>query len=174
MGGTATLITVAYSVVTAMAIGLAIVLASTTWGRKGPVDPAKLAHRERNWLFVVIAIMLSLLVATIWFTPYGSADDAKPGDVVVKVTGRQFVWQLQPSSVPAHKRIDFELTAADVNHGFGIYDPDNKLIAQTQVVPGKTQRLVYTFSKPGKYQVLCLEFCGFGHALMQASFTVTG
>lgn len=172
MGSTAVLIAVAYGLVTLAAGGLAFALALTTVGRKKPVDAERLAHRERTWLYVVIAIMLGLLFATIWFTPYGQGD-TKTGDVVVNVSSRQFLWTVKPSTIPAHRRIEFRLTSDDVNHGFGIYDPRNHFVAQAQVVPGKTQELVHTFTRPGKYQILCLEFCGFGHSLMRGQFTVT-
>jgi len=173
VGGTATLIAVAYGVVTVVGVVLAILLATTTFGRKPPVDAEKLAHRERNWLYIVIVIMLTLLFATIWFTPYGQGG-TNSHDVVVKVKARQFLWQLSRTTIPVGREIDFRLTSVDVNHGFGIYNPDNVLVAQAQVLPGRTQHLVHTFTKPGHYQVLCLEFCGFGHAAMQARFTVVG
>jgi cytochrome c oxidase subunit 2 len=40
-------------------------------------------------------------------------------------------------------------------------------------MPGKTQKLVHTFSDPGTYEILCLEFCGVGHHKMTATFEVT-
>jgi len=172
MNSTEVLIAVAYGLVTVAAVVLAVILAVSTRGSRPPVDEQRLAHRERNWLYIVIAIMLALLFATIWFTPYGHGS-TQTGDVVVRVDSRQFFWRVQPSTFPANREIEFRLTSADVNHGFGIYDPDDRLVAQVQVVPGKTQRLVRKFDKPGRYRILCLEFCGFGHSLMQGAFTVT-
>jgi cytochrome c oxidase subunit 2 len=171
MGSTAILIAVAYGLVTALAIVLAVILAVSTSARRPAVDTRKLAHRERTWLFIVIAIMLSLLFATIWFTPYGRG--TTEGDVVVKVRASQFLWEIRPNAFPTGRRIAFQLTATDVNHGFGIYDDRRQFVAQAQVVPDKTQTLVHTFTRPGHYTILCLEFCGFGHALMQGEFTVT-
>ncbi len=172
MNSTEVLIAVAYGLVTVAAVVLALMLAVSTRGSRPPVDEQRLAHRERNWLYIVIAILLALLFATIWFTPYGHGG-TQTGDVVVRVNSRQFFWRVQPNTFPANREIEFRLTSADVNHGFGIYDPDDRLVAQVQVVPGKTQTLVHKFGKPGHYRILCLEFCGFGHALMQGAFTVT-
>ena len=172
MNATQTLIAVAYGAVSVVAVVLAIILASSTRGRQPPVDIRRLAHRERNWLYIVITIMLALLFATIWFTPYGQGG-TKAGDFVVRVNARQFFWRVTPATMPANREIQFRLTSSDVNHGFGIYGPDQHFVAQVQVLPGKTQVLVHTFSKPGHYKILCLEFCGFGHALMQGAFTVT-
>ena len=171
MGSTAVLIAVAYGLVTIAGIGLAVALASSTRGRRAPIDERRLAHRERGWLYVVIAILLALLFTTIWFTPYGQSGTS--GDIVVNVDSRQFLWVVKPNTIPADRQIEFRLTSDDVNHGFGIYDPHNHFVAQVQVVPGKTQKFVHTFKRPGHYQILCLEFCGFGHALMRGTFTVT-
>jgi cytochrome c oxidase subunit 2 len=172
VNGTQTVIAVSYGLVVFVAVVLAVMLAFSTRGRRPPVDDRRLAHRERTWLYIVLAILLTLLFATIWFTPYGRGG-TKRGDIVVRVSSRQFFWRVRPSTVPAHREIEFRLTSSDVNHGFGIYDPDDRLVAQVQVVPDKTQTLVHTFEKPGHYRILCLEFCGFGHALMQGTFTVT-
>jgi cytochrome c oxidase subunit 2 len=171
MNSTEVLIAVAYGLVTLAGFGLAFALAFSTLGRKRPVDEQRMAHRERAWLYVVIAIMLALLFATIWFTPYGRG--GTDGDVVVNVQSRQFLWTVKPNTVPANRRIEFRMTSDDVSHGFGIYDSRDHFVAQAQVVPGKTQKLAHTFTRPGTYQVLCLEFCGFGHAQMRGQFTVT-
>jgi cytochrome c oxidase subunit II len=172
VNSTEILIAVAYGVVTVAAVVLAVILALSTRGSQPPVDARRLAHSERNWLYIVIAIMLALLFATIWFTPYGQGG-TKSGDFVVRVNARQFFWRVVPDTMPANREIQFRLTSSDVNHGFGIYGPDQHFVAQVQIVPGKTQVLVHTFTKPGHYRILCLEFCGFGHALMQGTFTVT-
>lgn len=170
MNSTAILIAAAYGAVVVAGLVVAVLLAISTRSRR-PTDPRRLAERERAWLFVVIAVLLALLFATIWFTPYGHG--STNGDVIVNVRAQQFAWTLKPSTVPAHKRIEFRLTSADVNHDFGIYDDRGHFVAQAQVMPGKVQILVHTFTRAGRYQILCLEFCGLGHALMQGSFEVT-
>ena len=68
--------------------------------------------------------------------------------------------------------VEFRVTSADVNHGFGIYDESLRLLAQTQAMPGYTNRLRFTFQKPGKYRILCLEYCGLGHHEMPAEISV--
>ena len=67
----------------------------------------------------------------------------------------------------------FELTSADVNHGFGVYDADGVLLFQVQVIPGDVQEIVHTFERPGTYEILCLEYCGAAHHLMRNTFEVT-
>jgi cytochrome c oxidase subunit 2 len=169
VNSTATLIAIAYGAVTVVGTIIALLIAFSTRSRRA-LDERKSAEREKTWLLVVVTVLATLLFATIWFVPYGKSGN---GAFVVDVTAQQFAWQLKPASVPAHRSIEFRLTSKDVNHGFGVYDDRGHFVAQVQVVPGKTQKLVHTFERPGRYQILCLEFCGFGHQVMQGSFEVT-
>jgi len=74
--------------------------------------------------------------------------------------------------VEVGKPVVFKVTGADVNHGFGIYNEDLRLLGQTQAMPGYTNKLVYTFNKPGKYRILCLEYCGLAHHAMITELNV--
>ncbi|HEV8459622.1 MAG TPA: hypothetical protein VGQ38_02850 [Gaiellaceae bacterium] len=169
MDGTQTTILVAYGIAVVLAVVISLVLwISTSW--HGPVDKHRLAEFEKRWLVVVAVILVALLAATIWFTPYGKSTPSNAQ--VVKVDARQFFWRISPRVVSMRRPVAFETKSDDVNHGFGIYR-GRTLIAQIQVVPGKTSTLVHTFTKPGTYTVLCLEFCGVGHDVMQSTFRVT-
>jgi cytochrome c oxidase subunit 2 len=75
--------------------------------------------------------------------------------------------------VPAGAPVAFHVTSADVNHAFGLYDTDMRLVAQTQAMPEYTNILYHTFTEPGTYKVLCLEYCGLSHHGMAAEITVT-
>ena len=68
--------------------------------------------------------------------------------------------------------MEFHVTSKDVNHGFALYDPDMRIVAQTQAMPGYTNVLRYTFNEPGVYRVLCLEYCGVAHHEMTAEIKV--
>ncbi len=37
--------------------------------------------------------------------------------------------------------VEFRVTSLDVNHGMAIFDPDGKLVGQTQAMPGYVNRL---------------------------------
>jgi cytochrome c oxidase subunit 2 len=170
LNSTEKLIGIAYAVVVVLGLFASWGIWSSTRVRQ-PTDPRKLAERERFWLVLVVGFLAALLLATIFFIPYGKT---APRDAqIVRVTGVQFAWRLQPATIRAGKPVDFRLTSVDVNHGFGVYDAKERLVFQVQVVPGKTQRYVHTFRRPGVYRILCLEFCGIGHHLMEGSLTVT-
>ena len=67
----------------------------------------------------------------------------------------------------------FNVRAGDVTHGLGVYDPQMRLIGQTQAMPGYENSLKLTLSEPGTYKLLCMEYCGLAHHAMTSDFTVT-
>jgi cytochrome c oxidase subunit II len=66
----------------------------------------------------------------------------------------------------------FEVTSADVNHGFGLYDPGGRLMGSVQAMPGYTNRLALTLEHAGRYTVACLELCGLEHHRMMRQLVV--
>lgn len=144
-----------------------------------PADDAatrKAAHTSnvlRRWLF---GAMLVIFVGATWATlhrfPIAPQHAALDIQQVVEVTGQQWSWQITPSTVRTGSPVEFRVTSKDVNHGFAIYAPDGRIAAQTQAMPGFTNKLVHTFTQPGTYRVMCLEYCGLGHAPMVSEFTV--
>lgn len=132
------------------------------------------AYRFRPRLFWGLVILgVPVMGVTLTMLPYGAVGSA-PADIVeVEVEGRQFAWTLSEGRARAGQTVVFNVTSADVNHGFGIYDEDLRLRAQTQAMPGYTNRLVHVFDEPGTYRILCLEYCGVAHHAMEATFEVT-
>jgi cytochrome c oxidase subunit 2 len=94
------------------------------------------------------------------------------GAEVVTVTGGQWYWNLDREQVPAGVPVEFRVTSVDVNHGIGLYDPELRLLGQTQAMPGYVNHLRHTFHQPGTYRLLCLEYCGLAHHGMVAELTV--
>jgi cytochrome c oxidase subunit II len=166
---TGVVLTVAFTIVCALGIIVLLVVAASTRGPR-TLDLERIRHAERSWFVVAVVILIAILVATIAFTPYGrsAGKDAQ----VVDIHAFQFAWVIPSTPLKAGRQVEFRLTSNDVNHSFGVYTAGGKLLFQVQVMPGKTQRYVYTFHKPGTYQVLCLEYCGVGHADMKSEFTV--
>ena len=169
MNSTQTLVAIAYGVALAVVAVIAVIGAVTATSRAPREDTGKLAEREKTWLVIVILIMAGLLLATIFFTPYGSADES--ADRTVTVNSFQFAFTLDPARVKQGK-IRFTIASSDVNHGFGLYNSDDELVFQAQAVPDDATDLVHTL-RPGVYHVLCLEFCGVGHDVMTGRLVVT-
>jgi cytochrome c oxidase subunit 2 len=126
---------------------------------------------RRRWLAVLVVLGVVVLGLSFFDLPYASGSGS--GRTLVTVTGGQFFWSLAPSSVRAGTPVRFDVTSVDVNHGFGLYDPQGHLIGSVQAMPGYRNKLDLTLRDPGVYRIRCLEFCGVNHATMFGTFTVS-
>lgn len=139
----------------------------------GPVIAS--AYRMRVWLFAVAIIVLVLVNwRTLGELLYVSAS-AQPSATAlqhVDVVGEQWSWTIKPNNFVVGQTAEFHVTSKDVNHDFALYGPDMRIVTQVQVMPGYTNVLRYTFKEPGTYRVLCLEYCGIGHADMMSEIQV--
>jgi cytochrome c oxidase subunit 2 len=126
---------------------------------------------RKRWLALLVVIGVLVVGVSLFDLPYASG--GSDGRTVVKVTGGQFFWSLQPDRVRVGTRVRFDVTSLDVNHGFGLYAPDGHLIAEVQAMPGYHNKLDLTLGQSGTYVIRCLEFCGLNHSTMQATFVVT-
>jgi len=126
------------------------------------------------WFIVLLVLGVWLSAETLPHLPYAATHGragAEPA-VTVDVTGHQWYWEMDPRELPAGRRVAFRVTAADVNHGFAIYNEDSQVVAQTQAMPGYVNELRHTFREPGTYTVMCLEYCGLAHHRMITTFQV--
>ncbi len=125
---------------------------------------------RRYWITFLVLLLGSSVVFSLFFTPYpGSAHTT----ATVRVSGGLFYWSMSPQKVPAGSDVHFDVTSVDVNHGFGIYDPDGVLLGSVQAMPGYHNNLDLTLDKPGTYLISCLEYCGFKHDKMVRKFEVS-
>jgi cytochrome c oxidase subunit 2 len=171
MGRIAILIAVTYGLLGGVVVtAIGAVVWSSTLGRRREIDVRKLGERERTWFAIVVVMLVALLFATIFFTPYGRS--AGSGAQQFDVKAQQFAFVIPGRALEAGVPVSFHLTSADVNHGFAVFNEQNEFLFQAQVMPGKTQDYVYTFKKPGRYRVVCFEYCGVGHDQMAGEFTV--
>jgi cytochrome c oxidase subunit 2 len=154
---------------------LAIVFLMVLRRASAPAVPGATADPGRFraplfWLLVVVGIGVSYGTLVEW--PYGPGPATSGEPMTVAVTGSIWSWEINPTKLPVGKPIVFAVTSSDVNHGFGIYDPDLKMLTQVQAMPGYINKVYYTFSKAGSYKIVCLEYCGLGHHVMAADLTV--
>lgn len=96
------------------------------------------------------------------------------GTHVVSVTGEQFAWsfatvengkkiQTNRLYVPVGEPVEFKVRSKDVIHSFWV--PEWRL--KVDAVPGLVTKYSLTPSKEGRFQVVCAELCGLGHAFMR-------
>ncbi|MBV2180189.1 MAG: hypothetical protein KUL86_03020 [Castellaniella sp.] len=134
---------------------------------------SQIFNTVRRGLFIAL-LLLGIAVAykTLWPFPIPPQHAALKAEQVVEVVGRQWQWQLSTAQVKAGVPIEFRITSADVNHGFALYGPDDRIIVQTQAMPGFENRILHTFKEPGIYRILCLEYCGVAHHGMVSQIEV--
>jgi cytochrome c oxidase subunit II len=147
---------------------------ATQAGRAGTADEiaAGAVRWRRTAFWGLIAVFIPTIAYSLTRMPYSSAAMGTPS-IVVTATGQQWAWALSRDTVPAGELVEIRVTGADVNHGFGLYDASNRLLTQTQAMPGYTNVMRYTFATPGTYRILCLEYCGLGHHTMTKQLVVT-
>ena len=162
----------AFLILSAGAIALMVALALV--GARSPLPQAQVSARGyalRRWWFgiLTVAAVAVFIVSVPWF-PYPTASQLGAAKHF-RIVAEQYAFIIPPV-IPAHTPIVFDVTAKDVNHGFGIYGPDGAVIAQVQAMPDYVNHLPLTFDRPGRYTVRCMEYCGIAHSAMQGGFEV--
>lgn len=129
----------------------------------------------RRSLLILVMIVVGVVVTVASLRPWPHV--AQAGEVagpVVNVSGGQWYWEIDGEQVPQGVPVTFLAHTTDVTHGFGVMDPEGRILFQVQVMPGYVNRVAFTFDRPGTYRVVCLEYCGVAHHDMITEFTVGG
>lgn len=128
---------------------------------------------EIIWTVIPLILLLILGVPTI-NTVFGLSKDYSDDKaaVHVKVTGHQYWWEFeypdygittaQELVVPTGKKVEFELSSADVTHAFWIPSIGGKMDTNA----GVTNKMYLEFPKEGIFRGKCAELCGPSHSLM--------
>ncbi|MGD8426329.1 MAG: cytochrome c oxidase subunit II [Balneolaceae bacterium] len=98
-----------------------------------------------------------------------SSSDVADYDVYIKAM--QFAFQPgsgTPITVPAETRIRFHITSTDVIHGFEVVGTN----LNTMVIPGEVSEFTTIFPEARSYGVICNEYCGPAHHVMQGKINV--
>jgi cytochrome c oxidase subunit 2 len=126
---------------------------------------------------VVLLIVLLFISITEWFKM--SFPPTAPA-LTVEAVGHQFNWEYrypgveastfspEPLHLPVGKQIRILLTSGDVLHSFWLPQMRLKLDA----VPGLVQTINFTPERSGEFDIVCAEFCGVNHSVMQGKLIV--
>lgn len=163
-----------------------VVLLSTSSIEEDKTEAKKKVYKLRGrYFFGLIIVIVVLLFITLGMLPYPKFQ--KKPDEIVTVVGKQWAWLMVPGvsdqkpedftgeseiTVPVNKLIRFDVTSADVNHDFAIYDDKGVLLKQVQAMPDYQNDLEYKFTQKGDYEIVCLEYCGLGHPYMVGTIHV--
>ena len=101
-----------------------------------------------------------------------------PSDAMdVYVMGKKWMWKFAypdgPNAinvlrVPAGRNVRLLMTSRDVIHSF--YVPEFRI--KKDVLPGRYTDQWFNAIAPGRYQILCAEYCGAGHSIMRGEVIV--
>ena len=177
-----------FSIYVPIAIGvvavvwLAAMFALFRYRRRSPGQAAQ--WQENNRLEGGYAVLLGLVVAFLLyltFTAEHRVDTVSAHEqpaLVINVIGAKWEWTFryprygitqrsgtvgrQPLVVPTDEAVRFNLSSADVIHGFFI--PEARF--KRDLFPENTQTVTLTFPNAGTFQAACAEFCGLRHADM--------
>lgn len=117
---------------------------------------------------VILLIVFGATVRAMRFVP----STAPPEALVIEVVGHQFWWEVRyPEQgittrdelhLPVGRRVNLQLTSADVIHSFWVPELAGKL----DLLPARTNTLVLEADQPGVHRSRCAEFCGLEHTRM--------
>jgi len=65
---------------------------------------------------------------------------------------------------PGRPPVRLLMTSRDVIHSF--YVPEFRV--KQDVIPGRYSQVWFQAVEPGRFQILCAEYCGAGHSIMRA------
>lgn len=115
---------------------------------------------------VVLVVVFGATLATMRATAQAVPDDA----LIVHVVGRQFSWEVtypeqdvrltNELRMPVGRPVVLRLISEDVIHAFWV----PQLAGKIDVMPGRTNTLVFQADEAGEYRGVCAEFCGLYHA----------
>lgn len=89
----------------------------------------------------------------------------------VYVLAQQFVFQpgtAPPITLPAGSTATFHLASKEVIHGFQVVDTN----INTMAIPGQVGQFTVDFNEPRDYGLVCHEYCGVGHHLMEGQIKI--
>ena len=131
--------------------------------------------------FEVVVIGVPLFFFLLWFVQ-GFKDyiwyTTPPKNTMdVYVMGKKWMWKFAypdgPNAigtlhVPANRPVRLLMTSRDVIHSFFV--PDFRV--KQDVLPGRYTELWFEATQPGRYQILCTEYCGTWHSQMWGEVVV--
>jgi cytochrome c oxidase subunit 2 len=134
------------------------------------------ARLEVVWVLVPF-IIVSVLAGYAWWV-LNDIEKPQPNEMRVNAIGQQFAWSFTyPQAgnftskelvLPVNRPVYFYVSTKDVIHSFWV--PGFRL--KYDAVPGITTKLHVTPDRIGRYEVICAELCGLGHATMRQTVRV--
>jgi cytochrome c oxidase subunit 2 len=78
------------------------------------------------------------------------------------------VWTQNQLNLPVGRPVIVHLSSKDVIHSFGL----PQMRVKQDAIPGIEQRLWFTPTKTGEWEIVCSQLCGLGHYRMRGFYTI--
>jgi cytochrome c oxidase subunit 2 len=143
-------------------------------GRPREVEgPQVIGHTNLEIAWTVAPVLILAAIAAFVFAKASDIRNAPAATLTrtIRIEGHQFYWQFDyPNGaisidrlrVPYNRKIELEITSADVAHSWWVPALGGKLDA----IPGRVNRTSFRAAKLGTFRGQCAEFCGLQHAAM--------
>lgn len=124
---------------------------------------------ETVWSIIPFVVSMTIFLggAIVFYNQFTPPADA----MEVYVVGKQWMWKIQHETgqreindlhIPVNRKVKLTMTTEDVLHDFAI----PAFRTKSDVVPGRYTYLWFEATKPGKYRIQCMEYCGLNHSGM--------
>lgn len=124
---------------------------------------------ETFWSIIPFIISMTIFLggAVVYYNQYRPPADA----MEIYVVGKQWMWKLQHETgqreinelhIPVGRKVKLTMTTEDVLHDFAI----PAFRTKSDVIPGRYTTIWFEATKPGKYRIQCMEYCGLNHSGM--------
>jgi cytochrome c oxidase subunit 2 len=146
----------------------------------GPAAPAARAPLALTLGVSASVVATAVIVTAFTVASFHTTRALAPGGeeaLVIKLKGYQWWWEASYADpgrpggdvklanelhVPVGRPVRVELSAADVVHSFWV----PALTGKQDMLPGRSNTVGFTATRPGIYRGQCAEFCGLQHAHM--------
>src|SRR5699024_2666014 len=123
------------------------------WVAISAKKPSEYAPVVKKWYkarsiygVLLVILMLVITIYTLRELPFNKPAHVESADItVVQAEAFQFGFDMDETEFKVGDTVEFRVDTRDVTHGFGIYDPDQVLIAQTMAMPEYTNNFFVTF-----------------------------
>ncbi len=148
--------------------------------RRGKTANRKHAVNRNVWVEISWSLIpfVAMLVFYVWSTSLFAALYHPPANALnIDVVAKQWMWKFQHPAgqreidelhVPAGQPVKLTMASQDVIHS--LFVPALRL--KQDVVPGRYTTMWFTADAPGRYALVCAQFCGANHSLMGGELVV--
>ncbi len=151
----------------------------------------EIEREEKVWLGIIALVAIVFNVVTVsplvpW-QRWEMWEKPEPAQVVrIEMRDHEFFLVTEGGLVPleeakpivlrAGEPIKFVVTSVDLTYGFGVFEPEGRMLFQLQVIPTYENEILWVFDSPGTYTVRSTEYSGpeHPHMFVEGAIQVVG